>query len=104
MRVNPADEVAEAGSPGIMSCTELREFWIDWDEGNLRVGKGDVAHEAEIMDWEIWDYYDVITAVSVTTKYDEGEWLFTKAEGKGFFISYHIKIFITVNNHIYSFN
>src|SRR5207248_541679 len=25
---------------GIVSCTELRLFWINWEGGNVRVGKG----------------------------------------------------------------
>jgi Farnesoic acid 0-methyl transferase len=38
--VGSSSDIAIANTPDVISCSELRWFWIGWLDGFLRVGKG----------------------------------------------------------------
>ena len=38
--LNRTDSLFEVPTPGILSCTEARHFWVSWHNATLRVGLG----------------------------------------------------------------
>ena len=36
---------------GLMNETEYREFWISWENGNIRVGTGSIVNSGIFMSW-----------------------------------------------------
>jgi len=61
--------VAEADSPDIVSCDELRPFWIGWENGNMTVGQGKVTGQDVLMFYEDPSPY-FVTAVSLASGFD----------------------------------
>lgn len=40
-RKSGGNDVTSAYTPGILSCTDFRTFWVSWDSNTIRVGHGD---------------------------------------------------------------
>ena len=46
-------------TPGIVNCTELRTFWVGWDSGLIRVGRGGEIGMDQFMHWQDPNPYTV---------------------------------------------
>ena len=77
-RSNQEDyQIAE--TPNILDCDTLREFWISWDGGILRVGRGK-EYDDELL--SVSYSWLNISAIALTTGNDVyGRWVFFKKEG-----------------------
>jgi len=68
-------------TPGILSCTEQRYFWVTWQYGAISVGRGEIIGLDEIMDYQPMELYPV-TAVAYSTGYDyNGTWYIKASYG-----------------------
>ena len=61
-------EKAIADTPEIISCTEMRHFWIRWTNGHIEVGSGEIIGDHLFMFWTD-DSPLNIHAVSLATGY-----------------------------------
>ena len=74
LRLGVDGEMKSSSSENLLDCNSQKDFWIRWDGGNIRFGKGDVVGEQEVLQWQHDDPYD-INYVSLTSKNDQdGLW------------------------------
>ena len=43
--------VSQVNTPDILSFTELRSFWVSWNNGTVRIGKGETVGLNEILSY-----------------------------------------------------
>ena len=65
--------VAQAPTPGILHCYKVKNFWIDWQEGMLRVGEGLPEHR-QFLEWQVSQYTPVTSLALSTGHRATGEW------------------------------
>lgn len=46
-------------TPGILNCTTMLTFWLSWDAGLVKVGRGGVIGSNEFMYWQDPNPYSV---------------------------------------------
>lgn len=46
-------------TPGILSCNEMRYFWVDWETGRIQVGKGLTVGANMFMDYLSKDPHEI---------------------------------------------
>ena len=67
---------------GIVDCKEFREFWVSWDRGVIRVGKGNEIRRQEFMFWSVEDFGE-INHLSMSAGYgSDALWVFNNDLGK----------------------
>ena len=49
---DPCVNEVDISTPGILSCTEDKYFWISWQKGLIQVGMGLSYGEALILQWQ----------------------------------------------------
>ena len=86
--------VVEAPTPGILKCYKVKEFWIDWNEGLLRVGEG-TPHHRQFLEWQVNQYTPVTSLALSTGQRATGEW--TVGIEQGNVLPYYIPTFL--NNY-----
>lgn len=73
--------LAEASTPSILVCNEMREFWLSWYNGTLRVGRGSIFYHHDILPhYRLPDGYKV-NALALTTLGSDGLWKFREDMG-----------------------
>ena len=71
----------DVDTPGILSCDEMRTFWIHWDAGLIRVGRGPSVGRGEFMYW-FNAFIFPVHALSVSTGWTAiGLWEFSDIAG-----------------------
>ena len=61
----------QKATPDILSCDELRTFWIKWDDGELAVGTGSHFESGEILRLPP-PLNGKFSAISMATETDQG--------------------------------
>ena len=72
--------VQTVNTPSILSCKELRKFWVSWEDNTIQVGSGDLYQHSFIA----WTdpLFHPVGAVSFSTGYGAvGEWQIEQREG-----------------------
>ena len=75
----PDGQMTQTSTPNILSCNLYRQFWINWDLGSIKVGKG-IPNEDQFLEVE----YTVssVTVFGVSTEHEVvGDWRFSRDEG-----------------------
>ena len=74
--------VVEHREDGVVSCTELRSFWVNWENGRIRVGKGGDMGQLTFMEVNDTEFVGVnFLAVSAGWGSD-AVWVFNDDLGK----------------------
>ncbi len=47
-----SDTKVDPDTPDILSCDELRTFWVSWESGRIAVGTGALVGLLEFMAWQ----------------------------------------------------
>ena len=63
-----------AQTPDILSCDELRSFWISFASNHYFVGTGDRIGENVFMDWPDSRQFDIAQFQFSTSSASEGLW------------------------------
>ena len=72
----------QVDSPKVLDCDEFRTFWLGWEMGMIRVGKGTFFGKDEIMSWQDPMPYDV-NAVSLASGFEaSATWRVDLEKGK----------------------
>lgn len=66
----------EVSTPQILSCDELRNFWLSWRDGYVEVGHGRHAGSELIARWRDETPLSVHEISVTTTQNSEGYWEF----------------------------
>jgi len=69
-----------ASTPGILSCTETRYFWVSYEGGFIEVGQGLDLGQRRILDWK-YENPHTVTAIGFSGWDAEDEWEFSHTEG-----------------------
>ncbi|XP_013382094.1 uncharacterized protein 5 [Lingula anatina] len=51
--------LASAKTPGIVSPRKFKYFWISWEDGHIKVGRGNQRDQHMFMDWKDKEPYDL---------------------------------------------
>ena len=54
-------------TPDILDCGEFRQFWVSWLDGDVRVGRGAVVGEDELMAWKDTSQPHSVNSVGLST-------------------------------------
>ena len=74
---------ATGQTPGILSETEFRTFWVSWALGDIQVGRGPEVGSNKIISWQDNDEFHSIHALAVATdKGVTGQWEFYQLKGQ----------------------
>jgi len=73
--------IIQVSTPGILNCNEMLPFWLSWNFGYIKVGRGRIVDEQAFMTWQDPDPMSV-SLLSITTGWDStGIWHFANFEG-----------------------
>ncbi|ELU12991.1 hypothetical protein CAPTEDRAFT_114616, partial [Capitella teleta] len=61
-------------TPSILDCAEVRQFWVQWDDGLITVGDGFDVGFSPLLSWQDDDAHDVNYVTLSTGWGAEGEW------------------------------
>ena len=75
---------------GILSCYELRRFWISWINGVIAVGIGGNINENRLLEWEDPSFHDILS-VGLTSHLVPAEWRVSVIDGKQIYIYFCLK-------------
>ena len=67
---SPQTETKSFSTPDILSCTEMRQFWLKWEAGTIELGTGEVVGSSSLFSWRDLSPYDV-NAISPASKYED---------------------------------
>ncbi|ELU12989.1 hypothetical protein CAPTEDRAFT_114549 [Capitella teleta] len=80
------DQLQTASTPDVLSCDELRLFWVSWQEGRIRAGQGNSLDHNILVEWVDPEPMGV-GIISVTTGWGStGEWEFANILGKNYLL------------------
>ena len=68
-------------SYGVLSCNEVRDFWISWSNGIVKVGEGRNVGENSLLSYDDLTFYPV-KAFTFKSPGANGTWEFPEYEGK----------------------
>ena len=71
-------------STDIISCDEMRPFWVSWDGGIIKVGHGDLIDRNTFLEWPDPEPRGVTYAAYSTYVDTSGEWEVTMLRGRLF--------------------
>ena len=75
--------LVSANTPGILSGSSLRDFWIRWEDKVLEVGTGNTPGNNRVLFWQMnTPYYDVRTAAFSTMGSQHGTWELKRTTGE----------------------
>ena len=74
--------LVSATTQDILKCNELREFWISWANGVIRVGHGATYGYRDILPQFTIPTGFKVNAISLTTISNTGLWKFREDMGK----------------------
>ena len=81
LRYGVDGEAKDNNQAQVLSCDEMREFWVSWSNGDITLGQGGNVGQDQLLSWNDVNPYD-INAVSLTTrKYITAEWEFVSKTG-----------------------
>ena len=63
-------------APNVVSCYDLRDFWLHWAENRVRVGAGTRVGENMLTSYQYPQNYYVNYAAVSSCCYSRGEWQF----------------------------
>ena len=69
-----------ASTPGILSCTETRYFWVSYEGGLIEVGQGLDLGQRRFLHWK-YEIPHTVTAIGFSGWDVEDEWEFSHTEG-----------------------
>jgi len=69
-----------ASTPGILSCTETRHFWVSYEGGLIEVGYGLELGQRRFLHWK-YENPHTVTAIGFSGLDVEDEWEFSHTEG-----------------------
>ena len=73
---------SQVNTPGILSCEEMRPFWVSWGGGLIKAGRGHLVDEDEIMSWQDSEPMTPATMSFTTGWGANGDWEFTNMQSK----------------------
>ena len=74
-------DVDTKDTPGILSCTESRQFWLLWINGTIGFGRGEDVNIDTVLTWDAPSTLDV-NALSVSSRGEsETSWYFQELNG-----------------------
>jgi hypothetical protein len=74
----PSGLTSSAETPYILSCEHYRKFWISWENGEIRLGRGLPYDEVIVTG----DYVLSVSIVALSTDVSvTGDWRFSHEEG-----------------------
>lgn len=77
-----APEEVHVDTPNILDCDEIRQFWVWWDGGTIRVGDGFEVGYSPFMSFVDENPYEV-NYVTLSTGWDaSGEWRIEEGQGE----------------------
>ena len=67
---SPQSETKSFSTQDILSCSEMRPFWIRWVSGSIELGTGDDVGSAILFAWRDMSAYE-INSISLASKHTE---------------------------------
>ncbi|CAH1798336.1 unnamed protein product [Owenia fusiformis] len=72
IREGTSEKVSSKGS--VVSCSEMRPFWVSWENGLIKVGKGHIYNTNTFLSWQDPTPYDVKAINFMTGWGASGTW------------------------------
>ena len=83
LRLSPSgEEVATADTDDILSCNEMRQFWVAWTDKIVRVGEGSEIGELEILYYDDSNFHPIFSVGFSTGYTSTGQWVVGDLEGR----------------------
>lgn len=73
--------VVDAVTDQVLSCDEMRHFWVTWHQGNLTVGRGNTLGSDVIMAYTDLELPYIVSAAAFSTPETAGEWRILREQG-----------------------
>ena len=74
----------QASTPGILDCNMDIQFWVEWTQGMIAIGRGSIIGVNTIVTYNDVEFY-IVNAVSFTSKENAvADFTFLRSSGKFF--------------------
>ena len=72
----------QASTPGILDCNMDIQFWVEWTQGMIAIGRGSIIGVNTIVTFNDVEFY-IVNAVSFTSKENAvADFTFLRSSGK----------------------
>lgn len=75
------EPVVKVDTDLVLSCDEMRHFWVTWHQGNLTVGRGNTLGNDVIMAHIDLELPYIVSAAAFSTPDMAGEWRILREQG-----------------------
>ena len=80
LEMMPPGNIAEANTFNILSCNQMRHFWLSWKDDKIRLGNWHIYDYNVVLEAEIGAGYPV-RAISLATPTEDGVWMIRDSFG-----------------------